>query len=159
MFFLFVTISEKILIQQLSLGRALASSCSDNCTAHVEIPVGPFALKRAEIQRSTNQTLNGHRRNAEANERNFLALSFLPLSGPNSRENSRAHQTGSHFEVESFLIRRGFPFLNMHFYPPSIMLFFFAKKFTLISQPPGIYGMKLFFFAKKRSLRKLRISC
>jgi hypothetical protein len=43
---------------------------SDNCTAHVEIPVGPFALIRAVIQKNLRQTLSGHQLNAEAIEKN-----------------------------------------------------------------------------------------
>lgn len=53
-----------------------------------------------------------------------------------------------------FLIRRCFPFLNMHFYPPDNLFFFFAKKFFSKSQNWDRSTILFFFFAQKRSLRK-----
>jgi hypothetical protein len=47
----------------------------------VEIPVGPFALIRADNPEKPLQTLSGHRLNAEAIEKNLYSVSVsLSLS-------------------------------------------------------------------------------
>lgn len=53
-----------------------------------------------------------------------------------------------------FLIWRLFPFLNMHFYPPDILIFFFAKLFFSKSKKNIHSDILIFFFAKKKTLRK-----
>jgi hypothetical protein len=52
----------------------------------VEIPVGPFALIRAVIQKNLRQTLSGHQLNAEAIEKNAISLSALPILSLGSRK-------------------------------------------------------------------------
>ena len=53
-----------------------------------------------------------------------------------------------------FLIRRCFPFLNMHFYPPDNLFFFFANKNFSKSPNWDSSTIFFFFFAQKTSLRK-----
>ena len=75
---LFVTISARILIQQLSLGKiSFEIFAANDVTAHVEIPVGPFALIRAVNPEKPLQTLSGYQLNANAIEKNILQLGIF----------------------------------------------------------------------------------
>jgi hypothetical protein len=73
---LFITISAKISIQQLSLGRFPFENLAGNdVTAHVEIPVGPFALIRAINPEKPSPDPHRHSTNAEAIEKNIYSVS------------------------------------------------------------------------------------
>jgi hypothetical protein len=43
----------------------------------------------------------------------------------------------------------------MHFYPPDIIKIFFAKKIFFKYQKKYTFNISIFFFAKKKTLRKL----
>lgn len=144
------------MIQQLSLGKvSFEAFAANDVTAHVEIPVGPFALIRAIIQEKNHQTLSGHQLKAEAIEKNTVQLVLHYQISWFPKRNLYWSSIRSDI---LFLIRRCFPFLNMHFYPPDSFFFFFAKFFFSKLKKLERSDIFYFFFATKTSLRKFLIS-
>ena len=94
----------------------------------MKISVRPFALIRAVIQKNLRQTLSGNRLNADTIEKNTaqLVLHYRYPWFPKRKSYWNSNRANI-----LFLIRRCFPFLNMHFYPPDIFFFFFATKMSL----------------------------
>jgi hypothetical protein len=83
----------------------------------VEIPVGPFALIRAVIQKNIRQTLSGHQLDVEAIEKNADTLRTLPVLALLSRKTAKAPPE---VQIEPRLIFNPemFPLLKYAFSPP-----------------------------------------